>query len=78
MEELVSHPDVRALIDPLIAELNRDLARHETIKNYAILPRDLSQEAGDLTPTLKVKRRVVEAKNQALLDGFYEGAIASV
>jgi long-chain acyl-CoA synthetase len=78
MASLAHHKDVRALIDPLIDTLNADLARYETIKKYAILDADFSQEAGDLTPTMKVKRRVVEAKYKDVLDGFYEGAIQSV
>jgi long-chain acyl-CoA synthetase len=78
MASLAQHKDVRALIDPLIDTLNADLARYETIKKYAILDADFSQEAGDLTPTMKVKRRVVEAKYKDVLDGFYEGAIQSV
>lgn len=75
-EELLVHPKVKAELDTVFAELNKELPSFSTIKKYAILPKDLSQEDGDLTPSLKVKRKVVETKYKALLDGFYAGAVA--
>jgi long-chain acyl-CoA synthetase len=51
--------------------LNAKLASYSTIKRFAILPKDFTQEAGELTPTLKVKRKVVSQKYQKLLDSFY-------
>ena len=44
------------------------------IKKLALLPQELSQEAGELTPTLKVKRRVVEERYRSLIDDMYQGA----
>ena len=76
--ELSEHSDVRTLVEPLVESLNADLARYETIKKFAILPADFTQETGELTPTMKVKRKVVEAKYKAVLDGFYSGTIQSV
>jgi len=76
--ELAQRDDVRALIQPLIETLNADLARYETIKKYALLPADFTQETGELTPTMKVKRKVVESKYKDILDGFYTGALQSV
>ena len=49
-----------------------------SVKDFAILPRDLTVEEGELTPSLKVKRRVVEKKYAALLDKFYEGSLKQV
>jgi long-chain acyl-CoA synthetase len=46
------------------------------VKNFSILPKDLTVDAGELTPSLKVKRKVVEKKYAAALDKMYEGAIA--
>jgi long-chain acyl-CoA synthetase len=46
------------------------------VKQFAILPKDLSIDEGELTPSLKVKRKVVEKKYGALLDKMYEGAVA--
>ena len=58
-EDLVTRPEARALIQPLIERVNAELAPFEQIKSFALLPRDLSAEAGELTPTFKVRRRIV-------------------
>ena len=70
-EELTVAPQVRALIQGHVDELNARLERWETIKKFEILPQDLSIESGDLTPSLKVKRKVVEKKYMGVLDGMY-------
>jgi len=62
---------VRALIDAEIGEVNRRLAPFETIKYHRILPRDFSVEGGELTPSLKAKRKVVTNKYRALIDDMY-------
>ena len=67
---------MRALLEPYFDEVNRSLAKWETIKKFAILPRDLTIDAEELTPSLKVKRKVVEKKYKARLDKLYEGALA--
>jgi long-chain acyl-CoA synthetase len=68
-------PKVLARIQKAVDELNGRQASYSTIKRFAILPRDFSQESGELTPTLKVKRKVVSKNYQAIIDGFYdEGA----
>lgn len=69
--EVVSSPEMRAVIQAQIDELNTKVNRWETIKKFAILDHDLSIESGEITPSMKVKRNVVEANNQAILDGFY-------
>jgi len=51
--------DAEALVQELVDSVNRDRVRVEQIKRFAILPRDFSQEEGELTPTLKLRRRVV-------------------
>lgn len=50
---------------------NSGLARYEQVKAFAVLPQMLSIEGGHLTPTLKVKRRVVEKEHADLVDGLY-------
>ncbi len=77
-DEVVKDPRAHALIKPFVQELNKGLASYESIKNFAILPKDLTLEAGDLTPSLKVKRKAVEARYKELIDGFYAGNVAEV
>ncbi|RCW45905.1 long-chain acyl-CoA synthetase [Halopolyspora algeriensis] len=70
-EQLAAEEPVRALIESYVDEVNAGLARHETIKSFAILPRDLTIENGEITPSLKVKRKVVENNYTDLLEGLY-------
>ena len=76
-EALAADPRVRQLIQTRVDTLNRDLARHETIKGFAILPRDFTEEAGELTPTLKIRRRAVEERYAAEIDALYVAAAAA-
>ncbi len=71
VEELVELPEVLALFEKVVAEVNENLARYEQIKKFKVLPLMLSIESGHLTPTMKVKRRVVEKDNQELIDRMY-------
>jgi long-chain acyl-CoA synthetase len=64
-------PRVRARIQQAVDALNARQPSYSTIKRFAIVPGDFTQEAGELTPTLKVKRKVVTQKYQAVLDAFY-------
>jgi long-chain acyl-CoA synthetase len=59
MDELAKHPDVVASITAGVAEANSHLARIEQVKRFTILPREWTPESGELTPTQKLKRRVV-------------------
>ena len=77
-DEIVKDPRTHALMKPFIQDLNKNLASYESIKNFAILPKDLTLDAGDLTPSLKLKRKAVETKYKELLDGFYAGNVAEV
>jgi len=76
-EKLSEHPKVREMVQAAVDGLNAELARYETIKKFAVLPKDFTIEDGDLTPSMKVKRKAVEKKYAAVLDGFYEDAIKS-
>ncbi|KRC66729.1 AMP-dependent synthetase [Aeromicrobium sp. Root236] len=69
--EVVASQEIHDLLQSQIDELNSKLNRWETIKKFAILDHDLSIENGEITPSLKVKRNVVEANNKDILDGFY-------
>ncbi len=77
-EQIVGAPDTQKLIAGYIEELNGKLNRWETIKKFAILPRDLSIEAGEITPSMKIKRRSVETNFAAEIDKMYAGSLAQI
>ena len=70
---LLERPEVRALYQAEIDHLNADLARYEQVKRFALLERELSVDAGELTPKLSVKRKVVFANFAAVIDQLYAG-----
>ena len=74
--ELLRVPGVRSLYQGVVDELNAGLAPYETIKRFELLDRDLSAEAGELTPTLKVRRKIVSQTFAELIEGMYAGAAA--
>jgi long-chain acyl-CoA synthetase len=67
----VSGADAQALVQEIVDEVNRDRVRVEQIKRFAILPRDFSQEEGELTPTLKLRRKVVHEHFEAEIEQLY-------
>jgi long-chain acyl-CoA synthetase len=69
--ELAQRDEVRALIQECVDKANAKLAQVEQVKKFVILDHDLSQETGEMTPTLKVKRNVVNEKYQSLFDELY-------
>jgi len=69
---LAKDPRTEAMMRARVEELNRSLAPFEQIKKFVLLGTDFSQETGELTPTLKVKRKVVIQKYGLLLDALYE------
>jgi len=69
--EIVTSPAAREMVQGYVDELNAKLNRWETIKKFIILPRDLSIDAGDLTPSMKLKRKIVAAKYKTELDALY-------
>ncbi|MFB7499495.1 AMP-dependent synthetase/ligase [Streptomyces sp. NPDC056161] len=71
--DIVAAPATVALIDGYVKELNQGLQRWETIKKFRLLPRDLDVEHGEVTPSLKLKRPVVERQYKHLLDEMYAG-----
>ncbi|MFJ2953913.1 AMP-dependent synthetase/ligase [Streptomyces sp. NPDC087270] len=72
--EVVGTDQVRELIDGYVQEVNAGLQRWQQIRQFRILPRDLDVEHGDLTPSLKLKRPVVEREFAPLIDEMYQGA----
>jgi long-chain acyl-CoA synthetase len=73
VEQLSANPEIRKSIEDHVDSINEKFARVEQIKKIAILPRDLSQESGELTPTLKVKRAVVAQKHAPEIEKLYAG-----
>jgi long-chain acyl-CoA synthetase len=71
---IAEHPEMIASIESAVSSVNRDLASFETIKKVRILPAEFSIETGELTPSMKLKRKVVEERNAALLDEMYASA----
>jgi len=70
-ERLAGDAKVRATIDAHIQQLNEKFARVEQVKKFAVLPRDLTQQGGELTPTLKVKRAAVVGKYEDEVERLY-------
>jgi long-chain acyl-CoA synthetase len=69
--EIVTSPAAREMVQGYIDSLNAKLNRWETIKKFVILPADLTIDNGDLTPSMKLKRKVVADKYKAELDSLY-------
>jgi long-chain acyl-CoA synthetase len=71
-KELVKMAEVRDMISSVISEKNKGLSPFEAIKKFAILDRDFTIEDGELTPTLKVKRRLIEERYRDVIEGLYD------
>lgn len=68
---LAQHPDVHMLVQEALDAVNSWYAQVEQVKRFAILGHDLSQEAGELTPTPKVKRNIVYDRYAGIFGGLY-------
>jgi long-chain acyl-CoA synthetase len=73
LEALSAHPRVQELVQGIVDDVNRDRSRYEQVKRFVILPRDFSMEHGELTPTLKLRRRAVVDHFQADIEALYAG-----
>ena len=72
LAEIARNEKVRAfLADRIESDCNAKVARYQTIKKFEVLPHMLSVDGGELTPTMKVKRNVINEKYEALIDGMY-------
>jgi long-chain acyl-CoA synthetase len=72
--EVVAAPATVALVEGYVKELNEGLQRWQTIKKFRLLPRDLDVEHGEITPSLKLKRPVVEREYKGLIEEMYAGS----
>ncbi len=75
--DMSSLPEVRELIAEWVDQVNAELAQVETIKRFALLPKELYHEDGEVTATQKVKRRAIEAAFGSLIEDLYEPATAA-
>ncbi|WP_068922913.1 AMP-dependent synthetase/ligase [Planobispora rosea] len=73
--ELCSHPRMREEVRRAVDAVNAGLAGYETVKDFAILPGDFTVESGELTPSMKVRRREVEERHRDVLDSLYAGSV---
>ena len=71
-QELVAADKVRDLYRGIVEDLNKRLAQFETIKKIVVVPDEFTVATGEITPTLKLKRRVIEAKYKQQIDELYQ------
>jgi long-chain acyl-CoA synthetase len=70
-------PELKAALQKAVDEVNGKLAPFERVKRFCILPQDLTEAAGELTPKLSVKRKVVIDKYRQAIEALYEGGSAA-
>ncbi len=73
-QELVANLKVKALYEGIIAEVNRGLARYETLKRVLLVPDEFTANDGTLTPTLKLRRKAIEERYRKQIDDLYKEA----
>ena len=73
IEELIEHESIVNLFSKEVRSVSRDLASHEKIRDFRLVPNEFTVETGELTPTLKVKRRVIEEKYEHLINDIFDG-----
>ena len=71
-QELIQNPKVIELYNQRIKHLIKDLPSYEQIKKFALLPEEFSTETGELTPSLKVRRKFVQEKYKDIISGLFE------
>ena len=71
--ELLEHPKVRELYHDIVEDINKDLSRFETLKRFALLPESFTQEAGELTPTNRLRRQIIERHYRREINEMYWG-----
>lgn len=71
--ELIKHPQLIEHVREDLGVLNKSLNKWETVKKFTVLPADLSEESGELTPSQKIKRKVINERYRDLIDAMYKG-----
>jgi long-chain acyl-CoA synthetase len=72
--ELIAHPKVQALYDEIVEDINENLARFEKLKRVLLVADEFTPDNGIMTPTLKLRRRVVEERYRQQIDDLYTQA----
>src|SRR5271165_479701 len=75
--DLIANHKVRALYEQIVGEVNRGLARHETLKRILLVSEEFTAEDGTLTPTLKLRRKAIEERYRLQIDALYDEAADS-
>jgi len=73
-QDLITHPKVRVLYEGIVADVNRGLARYETLKKVLLVPDEFTANDGTLTPTFKLRRKAVEDRYRKEIDELYAEA----
>ncbi len=74
--EFAKRPEIRAAVQEIISKVNEEQPPYSSLKKFEIMEADFTQETGELTPTLKVKRKFASQKYAAIIDKLYEGKSA--
>jgi len=72
IEELINHNQIKELFEKRFEELQKEFSMFEKIKKFTLLPKEFSIEAGEITATLKLKRKVIQQKYKELIDKMYK------
>ncbi|HOF14934.1 MAG TPA: long-chain fatty acid--CoA ligase, partial [Spirochaetota bacterium] len=71
-EDLVSKPEIIEFYQQRIEEAQKEFARFEKIKKFTLLPHEFTVESGEITPTLKIKRKAIAEKYKDIIDAMYK------
>jgi len=77
-EELVANPKVRELYEKIVGNVNQNLARYEQLKKFVLVPHEFSIADGTLTPSMKLKRSIIEERYREQIDQLYSEPVPSV
>ncbi len=73
-QDLINNDKTKKLFDERVAKINKNLSKYESIKKYVLLLEEFSEKGGELTPTLKMKRKFIEQKYRDIIDSIYAGS----
>ncbi|MCU0822827.1 MAG: long-chain fatty acid--CoA ligase, partial [Spirochaetes bacterium] len=72
-KDLIDNEEIKRLFNERVEKANKKLSRYESIKKFVLLSEEFSEKGGELTPTLKMKRKFIEQKYREIIDGMYAG-----